>query len=305
MERFKESIILISAFLITVSVPHSLQAATIDRILATVNDEFITLSDYRLYLKREGYSLLEGVDEAILKKMIEERLILKEARSRGITASDAEIEDMINEISKERGMSRDEIIEMLKGEEKDYRSILRDKILSMKLIMEEVDSKVVVDDRELEQFYKKNREHYRVEPERVEIETLFMALPPEASVTELTDLKLKALKLVKMLREGSDFEGTARIYGEFSRPGSFEKGALLNPLNDIAFTLKEGDISNPVWTDTGVYIIKVIKRLEAKYKPISDVRSQIYRILYENRKAELLNEWLKRLWAGAYISLKE
>lgn len=304
IERIRESIFIIFAFLITAFLPQGLHAATIDRILATVNDEFITLSDYRLYLKREGYTQ-EGVDEAILKRMIEERLILREANVKGITVSDVEIEDMIKEISKERGMSRDEIIEILKGEKRDYKSILRDKILSLKLMMEEVDSKVVVDERELEQFYEKNKEHYRIDPERVEIEMLFMAFPPDTSITELTALKLKSLKVIKMLREGSDFEGIARRYGEFSRPGKFENGALLNPLNDIAFSLKEGEISNPVWTDTGVYIIKVIKKLEAKYQPLNNVKNQIYRILYDNRRAELLNDWLKRLWGGASISLKE
>ncbi|MFN3396632.1 MAG: SurA N-terminal domain-containing protein [Thermodesulfovibrionales bacterium] len=98
-----------------------LSASTVDRVLATVNDEFITLSDYRIYLKREGYTYTEGVDEGILNRMIEERLILREARKKGITSTDPEIDEMINEIAKERGVSKDELINFLKGEEKDYK----------------------------------------------------------------------------------------------------------------------------------------------------------------------------------------
>lgn len=295
---------IITIFII-LTTPVCLPAATVDRILATVNDEFITLSDYRIYLKREGYTHTEGVDEGILKRMIEERLILREAIKKGITSTDAEIDEMINEIAKERGASKDELISLLKGEDKDYKDLLRDKIVTLKLIKEEIDSKVLIDERDIEQFYNEHREYYRKEPERVEIETLFMAFPAEASVTEVTDLKLKTLKILKMLKEGNDFEVIARRYGEFRRPGRFERGALLNPLNDIAFSLKEGEISNPIWTGEGAYIIRVARKLEATYQPLEDVRTQIFKILYDNRRAELLNGWLKRLWEGASISMKD
>lgn len=295
----------IIATFIILTTPAYLHAATVDRILATVNDEFITLSDYRIYLNREGYTQTKGVDEGILKRMIEERLILREARKKGITSSDTEINEMINEIAKERGASRDELINLLKGEEKDYKDLLRDKIITLKLIKEEIDSKVLVDERDIEQFYNEHREYYRREPERIEIETLFMAVPHDASVTEITDLKLKTLKILKMLKEGNDFEIVARRYGEFRRPGRFERGTLLNPLNDVAFSLKEGEISNPIWTGEGAYIIRVIKKLEATYQPLEDVRIQIFRILYDNRRAELLNEWLKGLWEGASVSIRD
>lgn len=279
-------------------------AATVDKILATVNDEFITLSDYRFYLKREGYLQSDGVDEGILKQMIEERLLLREARNRGITSSDTEVDEMISEIANERGISRDEIIGLFKGEKKNYKDFLRDKIVPLKLIKEEVDSKVVINEGDIEQFYNEHREYYRKEPEMVEIETLFMALPQDASVTEITDLKLKTLKVLKVLKEGNDFEGIARRYGEFRSLGRFERGALLNPLNDVAFSLKEGEISNPIWTGEGAYIIRVVKKLETTYQPLEDVKTQIFKILYDNKRAELLNGWLKRLWEGASISMK-
>lgn len=281
-------------------------AAIVDKILATVNDEFITFSDYRLYLKREGYVEVEGVDEGILKKMIEERLILKEAKNRGITSTDAEIDEMINEIARERALSREEIIGLFNKEgKKDYKDLLRDKIVSLKLIKEEVDSKVVINERDVEQFYNDHREYYVREPEWVEIETLFIAMPPEASVTEITDLKLKTLKVLKMFKEGNDFEIVARRYGEFKRLGRFERGALLNPLNDVAFSLKEGQVSDPIWTVEGAYIIRVVRRSETTYQPLKDVKNQIYRILYDNKRAELLSDWLKRLWEGASISIKD
>lgn len=89
---------------------------------------------------------------------------------------------------------------MLMEKEKDYKKFLRDKVIALKLIKEEVDTKVIVNEKEIEQFYNKHKEHYRKEPEKVEIETLFIPLPPEASVTEITDLKLKSLRILKMIR---------------------------------------------------------------------------------------------------------
>ena len=296
---------LIILFLILIPLSFCLYAATVDRILATINDEFITLSDYRLFLKREGYKGAEGVEEGNLKKLIEERLILREAKDKGIISTDEEVEELLDEISKERGISRDQIISLFNGEERDYKNLLKDKIMSLKLIEEEVDSKVVINESETERFYNERREHFRKAPERVEIEILFMPYPSDASVTEITDLKLKSLKVLKMLKEGDDFEWIARRYGEFKGPGSFERGALLNPLNNTVFSLNEGDISNPIWTDDGVYIVKVIKRFEATYQPLEDVKDQIYRILYDNKRAELLNNWLKGLWEKASIIIRD
>jgi len=286
--------------------PQPSYAETVDKILATINDEFITLADYRIFIRREGYPVKEEnrVEEGILKRLIEERLILIEAKKRGIIATDREIEEMLKEISKERGVSLEEIINSLKIEGRDYKEVLRDRIISVKLIKDEIESKVVINDKEIENFYNEHKEHYRLEPEKVEIDAFFLSLPAEASVTEATDIKLKTLKVLKHLREGEDFESIARRYGEFRRLGRFEKGSLLQPLNNVAFSLKEGGISNPVWTDEGVYIIKVTKRIEPVYQSLQEVRNQIIKILHNNKMADIMNDWLKRLWEGASIGFR-
>ncbi len=301
MKSVTLTVILTFWFLLNLS--YYSNAKTVDKILVTIDDEFITLTDYMLFLKREGYTPQDSINEGFLKELIEERLILKEAKRRGVTVTDKEIEEMTDEMARQRGISRDKLIADLKEEGRGYKDLLRDRIIYQRVINDEVDSKVLVSERDIEEFYAGHKDHFRLEPEMVEIETLFMVVPPDASITEITELKLKSLKIIRLLKEGGDFEGIARRYGEFKRLGRFERGALLSPLNEITFSLKEGEISNPVWTVEGVYVIRVVKRLEATYRPLGDVRDQIYTIIYDKKRSELLNNFLKRLWEAASIRI--
>lgn len=287
---------------------------TMDKVLATVDNEAITLSDYQRFVKDTGtIEQKDEIDEGLLRSLIEEKVILHEAIRRGVEASDSEVNGMIDEFKKDNALSQEEFERELakKGMSfQTYRKLTRDKFLSLKLIGMDVDSKVEITDKEIKDFYYANKRNYVSKPERAEIQIIFLKLEVNATVTEITDLKLKALKIAEQLKNGDSFEVILSQYGneflknEEGRLGEFERGALVPKLDKKVFSMREGEVSDPIWVKDGVYLLKLVRRIDEEFKPVVEVGGEIQKLLYKQKRERLLNEWIKTLWENTSITIK-
>jgi parvulin-like peptidyl-prolyl isomerase len=303
--------VMISAML----VPAPSHGRVIERILATVGDEAVTFADYRLFVKANGDAApREEVDKALLGKMIEEKIILLEAKRQGMDASEAEISKAIEELTQQYRLSPEDFEKMLREEGMSldvYKKGTKERIMVSKMIDREVDSKVFLRDQEIEEYYRAHQKEFPGSPEAVELKAVFLRLREDASLTEITDLKLKALRIAALLREGDNFD---RVLYEYSDEplksnegilGEFAKGSLVPPVDTMVFALKEGEISDPVWVSEGAYILQLVRRISERYKTIDEVKEEIRRALYERKREKLFNEWLKTLWEKSSVTINE
>lgn len=278
---------------------------TVDKILATVGEEVVTLADYHHFVKTAGVERSDTVDETLLRTLLEEMIILREARLKGIEVSDQEVEEGISILRENNDISQEELEAILREEgisADDYRKRIKEDIILAKFIDMEVNSKIFVSEKEIEEFYNKNIRDYINEPETVELKAIFIRLYGEESVTELTDLKRKVLKIRSLLGNGEDFTELVEKYSDEplksqnGNLGIFTKGTLLSPLDEEAFSLEIGQISEPLWANEGVYILKLMNRNSESYKPLQEVKSEIQRHLFKQKRERLYNEWVKNLW---------
>jgi peptidyl-prolyl cis-trans isomerase SurA len=285
-----------------------------DRVVATVNNEAITLTDYKLFLKYLGM-LDKGdeVEEGLLKKLIEEKIILNEAKSRGVEVSEGEVDAMMEKMRTESALSRDEMEKALEGEGmgvQGFKRLVREKLMALKLVENDVDSRVRVSEKEVEEFYHAHKKDYLGNPGKVEILAIFLKLSEDATVSEITDLKRKALKIMEELREGVSFElllvqyDNEYLKNDGGRLGAFEKGALIPQLDEKVFSMNVGETSEPIWVKEGVYILKVVNRTNDIYKPVGEVREGIRGYLFEEKREALLHAWIKTLWERASIRIQ-
>ncbi len=284
-----------------------------DKTLATVNDDVITFSDYYLFAKGLGIERKPGVvDEKVLKSMMEEKVILQEAKRTGVEISDGEIDKMIEDVKKDNAVSQEDLERELKKDDLDmsgYRKLLKDRLTIVRLIETEVDAKVIVTDKEVEDYYGANKSDYTNGPEKAVLKAIFLRLNEDATVTEITDLKRKALRISAQLKQGESFDALVNQYDDDSlkseggRWGEFEKGALIPPLDEKVFSMKTGEISEPLWVGDGVYILKLEDKTGGTIKPLDEVRAKISRHLSEQKKERLFNEWMKTLWEKASIKV--
>ena len=288
-------------------------AFTVNRILASVDDEVITLLDYQWYLKSLGAPINpDVVDESVLKKMMEEKVLVHEAKRRGIEIGDPEIDRMIEGLKKENSLSQEDMEKQLKREGMDmgsYRKLLKERLMVLKLVEAEVDAKVIVTGKEVKDFYEANRGNYMTGADRVELEAIFLRLNDDATVTEITDLKRKALKISAQLEQGESFEALVDqnddddLRNKGGRLGEFGRGDLIPQLEKKVFSMKRGEISGPLWVKNGVYILKLINRTERSAKPLEQVRADIEKQLRQQRREKIFNGWMKSLWEKASIKI--
>jgi peptidyl-prolyl cis-trans isomerase C len=133
-------------------------------------------------------------------------------------------------------------------------------------------------------FYEQNKEKY-TSPEMVRISVIRVNTEEEAK------------EILKKVREGEDFAELARKYSKgpgASKGGDFgfrAREALRKELADAAFSIKKGEISDPVKTKEGYHIIKVTDHRERGIATFEDVKirlsSEYAKKLLEERFSEL------------------
>ena len=112
-----------------------------------------------------------------------------------------------------------------------------------------------------------------------------------------------------LLRDGENFE---RLVDEYSDEplkshrgvlGRFARGALITPLDQKAFSMKEREISDPIWVGDGVFILQLISRSDETFKPLHQVKQTIYDTLFKQRREKVFNDWIKALWEKASVRI--
>jgi peptidyl-prolyl cis-trans isomerase SurA len=242
------------------------------------------------------------------------KIILQEAKRKGVEVSGAEIDRTIEEVKQQYGLSPDDLEKVLQEEGTTlaaYRTTTRESIMISRLIDSEVDAKVFVGDQEIDEYYRANQREYVSSPETVELKAIFLRLREDASVTELTDLKLKSLRIASLLQEGQHFDGLLYEYSDEPLKsnegilGQFIKGALVPPLDSVAFTLREGETSSPVWVSEGAYILQLVRRNSEQYKTLAEVKEEISNRLHTQKREKIFNDWLKTLWEKSFVTINQ
>jgi len=306
----RSALLLLSLILFAVSSA----GAEKERILATVNGAPVTFSDYRRFvLKIDPSTRTDGVDDAILKKVIEETLILQEASRRGIRVSDKEVEGSIRDFLKENNVTAKEFENKISAQgmkPSDYRRWLKENIIVLvKMIGKEVNDKTAVSDGEIKDYYERNREWYREGEETIQVKAILLRLSDTPSPAEATDLEIRAMKIREALGRGEPFEKLAGLYSEDPSKrsdgawGEFRKGDLVPAIEKKLLQLKEGEVSGPLWSKEGLYIFKLAKRQGERFAPFESVKEDIRRKLLQQKRHERYAGWVNSLWKKANIEI--
>jgi foldase protein PrsA len=148
---------------------------------------------------------------------------------------------------------------------------------------------VKVADKDVEEYYEKNKAQYS-QPESREVRHI------------LVKTKAKADQLHAQLVAGADFAALAKANSEDT--GSKENGGKLTiskgqtvaPFDKVAFALKLNELSAPVKTDFGFHLIEALGAVKpAKVTPLKEVKDSIRQQLLQTKKNEAMTEWVDDL----------
>lgn len=151
----------------------------------------------------------------------------------------------------------------------------------------------VVDSPDLARAYDANKEKYK----QVKVNAIYVAFG-DKGVTE-AQAKAKAERLLAQIRKGADFAKLVRENSDDET--SKAKGgyfATLTPSDNIpdalraaVFQLKKGETSEPIHQPNGFYLLRAE---EVGYRPLSEVRDQIFNELKNQKFQEWLNDMAKQ-----------
>ena len=295
-------------------------AQVVNKVVAVVNSEIITQQDVDqllavLYAQQvqayKGDELLEQMEKAkkdILKRMIEDKLILSRAKELGVKVSEDDVDAKL-ELIKSGFPSEEafqETMEMQGITVSDLKARYRDQIMMKKIINFEIKSKVSVLPSEIAEYYEKRREEFK-QDEKYKVGHILVKAVDDVGF-ELA--KVEEQDIYDKLEDGQDFAALAKKYSQGPNKeqggdmGYIGRGEMLEELDEVIFELGEGEFSRPVKSRVGYHIFKVEKIKHSGYFSLEDTKVRIEQVIFQEKLKEKLDEWLAELRTGAYISIK-
>ena len=254
-------------------------ALKVDGVAAVVGDYIVLDSDIDkmiLQLKAQGASI-QGVSRCqLFGKLLEDKLYAHHAIQDSIVISDAEIrsyvDQQVQQFLQQTNGNMDELLKFYKKEDEvSFREEMFEINKSNKLASE-MQKKIIEDievtPEEVRQFFNKIPKEERPRF-GTELKVAQIIVEPKVSKEEKQRVidRLKEFKR-EIEEDGKSFRSRAAFYS--ADPGSKKSGGKLPPMNrakprmvkefrDVAFSLQEGEISEPFATDYGYHIIYLEK----------------------------------------------
>ena len=305
----------------------AVKADVVDRIVAVVNDDIITQSEldnaFAGYTRtiEKGYkgadkeAYLRQAREAFLQQMINQMLIEQEAKKAGsgmAQIKDEEVMDVIREMVAKNKMTMEDYTKKLAAEGhtlESARKEIKNQMLRMRLLRREVQSKIMVSNEEIGEYYDKHRQDYEGK-EAARVKQIFLPTPAGMPASEKEKAGAFARQLRKRILQGDSFDAIAAQYSKGPAAaqggdiGFVEKGVILPAVEKAAFSLKVGQLSDVIETDAGFHIIIVTDKRGAGLKPIEVVREEIKSKIEDEKISKKYEEWIMDLRNKSFIDVR-
>lgn len=285
----------------------SLYAEVVEKVVATVNGEPVTLSELerilqpvykqfeQVYTGEELEFAKKRARQELLGQLIENKLVLQKAKEEGVQITEAGMEEELADI-KEKFGSIEEFEKALENEGltlEEYKKELTEQLTIRAMIEKEVVPKAKVGPDEVKEYYRTHKEEF-TKPAKVHIGHIL-----------IKDDERKIQDIYNRLNKGEDFNELSSIYSEAGDLGVISIDQLKPELREIVDSLKVGEYSRIIKTDIGWHIIKLIDREDAQEIPLSDVWDKIEDKLFRKKLSQEHKKWITRLKSKAHIVVME
>jgi peptidyl-prolyl cis-trans isomerase SurA len=306
---------------------------TVEEIIARVNDQIISRSDYNRALteldaeaRRRGALMQEtsAAHKDLLRNLIDQQLWLSKGKELGITG-ETELVNRLNEIRKQNHLDSLEDLEKAAKEQgvsyEDFKASIRNGIITQQVMREEVGRKIQFTPGEAERYFEQHKQDYAQQESVNLAEILISTGTPAPAATEkggtqpddpekIAAAKAKADELEAKLHAGGDFNQLARTFSDGPTAaqggelGQFRRGALAKVLEDQTFVLKAGQFTEPIRTRQGFVILKVLQHVSGGIPQYKDVMQQVEENFYLARMEPAMREYLTTMREQAFIDIK-
>jgi parvulin-like peptidyl-prolyl isomerase len=291
-----------------------LSADVLERVIAKVNGEIITLSELRsrqLAAVREAGVPVERVEaylrehnREIVQEMTDELVLAQKAVEEYGPISEDRQKLMIDGLKQDMGISSDEeLITQLRQEGltlDDLKRNMARSILMRRYVSQEVEKKVAVSEAEIRAEYELRRAAEYTVPPAEELQEIVLEKKDADNLAQARAILARA-------RAGEDFAALARSHSTGATRasggglGRIARRDISADLKSAVEKLKVGEISEPIRTRSGYRLVKLVDRSEAKITSYDEVSQGLRERMTRERRNVATNKLIEKLRQEAVI----
>lgn len=311
-KALKTGMVLLAAALI---VSTSVSARMVDRIVAIVNDEIITQAELEErileLLEMQGKQIpLEKIPPQVyqgaLKQLIDQQLIVQQAKTVGAKVTSDEVTHKLREIQEQ--FPNEEAFEDWMASHRftieQLRLKVRNKLLSQKVVDSVIRPRIRISPQELTEASEEIAQRDRFA--RLLVRHILIRVSEERTESEARELMQQ---IVERINSGIPFADLAVEFSEDpnasdgGRLAWVSRGQLLPELDEALFKLDVGEVSPVIKTGIGYHLLFVedVEKQEAGAEEDSSERA--FLTVYEAKFNEAMTAWLEELMEDAYIEI--
>jgi peptidyl-prolyl cis-trans isomerase SurA len=292
----------------------------LDRVVASVNDEAITLSEvqeegqpvirkiFQDYVGPERERRVEEAQQRLMDDLVDRRLMYQIAKQEGLLPSPAEVQGAIDELKRNNNAADDaQFRALLKAEGLTLEQIRRsvaERLAIGRMLIRQVRSSIVLGEDELLKYYSANTQKFQRAPSADIQHILF----PIASGQEEAAVKARAEEALGKIRSGGDFLQVGKeSAGAVADEMTVHRGELAPDIEAAAFGLPPGAASDLIRTAGGFHLLKVLRVQNDPVIPFAEVRDEIRDKLFQEMFDVKRKEWLasQRARSSIHVFVKE
>ncbi len=297
------------------------QGAVVEDIVAMVNDQVISKSDYDraqqdldAEAKQQGWSQQQLMEQRrdLLRSLIDKQLLLSKGKDLGING-ETEVVKRLDEMRKQYHM--DTMEDLQKAAEaqgvsfEDLKQNIRDGVITSEVISQEVGSHIQIAPSEIQAYYSAHQQEFE-RPEQEKLGEILIATPNPDDATQVAEAEKKADGIVARLKSGADFATVAKADSsgptaqEGGRLGDYKRGDLPKVMEDATFNLPPGQFTAPIRTRQGWLILEVTEHTKGGLALLADVQNEIQEKIGYSKMEPALRSYLARLRDEAAIEVR-
>jgi peptidyl-prolyl cis-trans isomerase SurA len=312
MRRLFVLLLLPSSLLV---LPSPARGEILERIVAKVNGEIITLSDFQerqLEAAQAAHvspaevgAFLRKNNARILQEAIDDILLVQRAEDAGLRLPPEAVDEIIDNIKKQNNINTEEQFQAALAQEgmtlDELRKSIARSYTKRMIIQRDVEPKISVSDEDLKAEYEARKAKEFTKLPTVTLQEIF--IPDDGGGLPL------AKDLVTRARGGEDFARLARTYSAGpTRASGGEIGEIaqgdLNPaLEKVAFGLAVGSVSDPIGVDGGYRILRVTAKTSGSVVPFEAAKAQLRDQMMSARFQKAYDAYMEGVRKEATVNL--
>jgi peptidyl-prolyl cis-trans isomerase SurA len=302
----------IAFFVLSLVMPALCAGEVMDRIIAIVNDDIITLKEAEKHVRVEKEGRFVSVNEYLTNLRLQEKidvliddvLIRQQAKKFKIDVSDKEVEGIIDNIKKQYLIDDAELKAKLKEDNVSYDDFIagiRSNVVKGRLLARVISPEVNVTEKDLRQYYDKHKDEFVDEEYRLQ----------QIFVSGQRDGQKRVTEAYNLLQEGKSFESVAKDYSDDTKSASaggdigyVKKVDLIPQLRAAVVFLTPGVYSSIITTPYGFHILKLVEKKKGETLTFEMARDSIHEKIVQAESEKRYKDYVGKLRKGSYIEVK-